>query len=297
MFPVPTSSSSELFCSNDILSWKFPKTLGCYTLIGRSRADDATSLFIPELDILFGCGCSVTATRPLHIFITHTHLDHCLDITRLWSKIRIPQVYIPISAVQPMKDYIRKCQVLTMVKEIDPDPAQWIPSHELIGVKPDDLLDFRKTMKIHVFEMDYSVPCCGYGFYERRQKLEKEYEHLSSKDIGKMKRENKNLELSEERIVPLFVFMGDTTISIFNRYENELFQFPLIIVECSYIDSELHKEPVSEGKHIIWDDLQPFVIKYPNVIFVLIHFSHQYKSAEIRDFFQKLNLPNVIPFI
>ncbi|CAF4533643.1 unnamed protein product, partial [Rotaria magnacalcarata] len=74
-------------------------------------------------------------------------------------------------------------------------------------------------MKIRVFEMDYSVPCCGYGFYERRQKLKKEYEHLSSKDIGKMKRENKNLELSEERIVPLFVFMGDTTVSIFNRYE------------------------------------------------------------------------------
>ncbi|CAF1026405.1 unnamed protein product [Rotaria sordida] len=153
---------------------------------------------------------------------------------------------------------MRKCQVLTMVKETDPDPAKWVPSHKLIGVKPDDLLDFRETMKIRVFEMDYSVPCCGYGFYERRQKLKKEYVHLSNKDIGKMKRENKNLKLSEERIVPLFVFMGDTTVSIFNRYENELFQFPLIIVECSYINSELHREAALEGKHIIWDDLQPF---------------------------------------
>ncbi|CAF4099917.1 unnamed protein product [Adineta steineri] len=294
---MPTSYASESFCSNDILSWKFPKTLGCYTLIGRSRADDATSLFIPELDILLDCGCSVTVTRPLHIFITHTHLDHCLDITRLWGKNVIPKVYLPTFAVQPMQDYIRKCQVLTMFKEIDPDPAKWVPSFELIGVEPDDLLDFRETMKIRVFEMDYSVPCCGYGFYERRRKLKQEYKHLSNIDIGKMKRENKNLELNEERLVPLFAFMGNTTVSIFNRYENELFQFPLIIVECSYINSELHQTAAAEGKHIIWDDLQPFVIKYPNVIFVLIHFSHQYKRIEIRDFFQTLNLPNVIPFI
>jgi hypothetical protein len=45
------------------------------------------------------------------------------------------------------------------------------------------------------------------------------------------------------------------------------------------------------------DDLQPFVLQHPEIIFVLIHFSQQYKSEQIKEFFRKLNLPNVVPFI
>jgi hypothetical protein len=45
------------------------------------------------------------------------------------------------------------------------------------------------------------------------------------------------------------------------------------------------------------DDLQPFVLQHPEIIFILIHFSQQYKSEQIREFFRKLNLPNVVPFI
>ncbi|CAF5127747.1 unnamed protein product [Rotaria sp. Silwood1] len=297
MFPVSTPSTSEWLCSNNILSWKFPPSVGSYTLIGRSRAADATSLFIPELDMLLDCGCLVTITRPLYRCMTHSHSDHCLDITRLLSRARPPHVYLPISAVQPMKDYIEKCQILRAAGRIDPDPTQWTPNYELIGVQHDDLLSFRKTMKIRVFDMDHSVPCCGYGFYECRKKLKKEYEHLTSKDIANIKRVNKDLEVCEERLCPLFAFMGDTTAIIFDKYQNELFQFPLIIIECSFIDNEKHSERASDVKHVIWDDLQPFVLQHPEIIFVLIHFSQQYKSEEIREFFRKLNLPNVVPFI
>ncbi len=252
MFPISTPSTSEWLCANGILSWKFPKSIGSYTLIGRSRAADATSLFIPELDMLLDCGCLVTVTRPLYIFITHSHSDHCLDITRLLSKTRPPQVYLPISAVEHMKGYIQNCQILRAAGRIDPDPTTWKPNYELIGVQPDDLLTFRKTMRIRVFDMDHSVPCCGYGFYDCRQKLKKEYEHLKGQDIANMKRENKNLELSEERLIPLFAFMGDTTAIIFEKYQNELFQFPLIIIECSFIDNEQHAERASDVKHVIW---------------------------------------------
>jgi hypothetical protein len=83
-------------------------------------------------------------------------------------------------------------------------------------------------------------------------KIKKEYEHLTSKDIANMRRENKNLELTEERLFPLFAVMGDTTAIIFEKYENELFQFPVIIVECTFINNEQHAERASDAKHIIW---------------------------------------------
>jgi ribonuclease Z len=220
--------------------------------MGRSRAADATSLYIPELDMLLDCGCVVSTTYPLYIFITHSHSDHCLDVTRFVSRSRPPEIYLPISAVQPMTDYIQKCQILRAAGRIDPDPTTWAVNYKLIGVQPDDLLTFRKTMRIRVFDMDHSVPCCGYGFYESRFKLKKEYEHLSSKEIGNLKRENPKIELSEERLVPLFAFMGDTTASICETYQTELFQFPLIIIECSFIDNEDHAERAADVKHVIW---------------------------------------------
>ena len=252
MFPVSTPSSGERLCSNDILSWKFPTSIGSYTLLGRSRAADATSLYIPELDILLDCGCLVTVARPLYIFITHAHADHFLDITRLLDRSRPPQVFLPIAAVQPMKDFIEKGHILRAAGRIDPDPQQRTLHCDLIGVKHDDFLPFRKAMKVRVFDMDHSVRCCGYGFYACRQKLKKEYEHLTSQDIANMRRVDKNLELSEERLFPLFAFMGDTTAIIFSRYSVEIFQFPLIIVECSFIDHEQHAERASDVKHVIW---------------------------------------------
>jgi hypothetical protein len=151
-----------------------------------------------------------------------------------------------------MKDYIEKCQILRAAGRINPDPTTWKQNYELIGVEPNDFLTFRKTMRIRVFDMDHSVPCCGYGFYESRQKLKKEYEHLTSKDLGNMRRENPNLQISEERLIPLFAFMGDTTAIIFEKYQIELFQFPLIIIECSFIDNEQHAERASDVKHVIW---------------------------------------------
>ena len=249
MFPVSTPSTSEWYCTHGILSWKFPTSIGSYTLTGRSRAADATSLFIPELDILLDCGCLVTPTRPLYVFITHAHSDHCLDVNRILSRQRPPQIYLPISAVEPMKGFIQHCQILRAAGRV---PPTWTPSYELFGVQGGDFLTFRNTMRIRVFDMDHSVPCCGYGFYETRQKLKKEYEHLTNKDIANLKRENKSLQLSEERLIPLFAFMGDTTASIFEKYQTDLFQFPLIIVECSFIDNENHAERAADVKHVIW---------------------------------------------
>ncbi|CAF1271879.1 unnamed protein product [Rotaria magnacalcarata] len=297
MFPVSATSSSEKLCSNDVFSWKFPTSIGSFTLLGRSRAADATSLYIPQLDILLDCGCLVTAAQPLYIFITHAHADHSLDITRLFSKDRPPQVFLPVPAVEPMKDFIEKYHILRAAGRIDPDPLKRTLDCELIGVKHDDLLSIRKATKVRVFNMDHSVPCCGYGFYDCRQKLKQEYKHLTNTQIANIKRGNKNLNLSEEQLFPLFAFMGDTTTTIFDKYSAELFQFPLIIVECSFIDNEQHAERAADVKHVIWNDIQPYVLQHPEIIFVLIHFSIQYKREQIREFFRQLNLPNVVPFI
>jgi ribonuclease Z len=72
---------------------------------------------------------------------------------------------------------------------------------------------------------------------------------------------------------------------------------PVIIVECTFLEAELHAERAAKTKHTLWRDLEPVVRAQPDTIFVLIHFSLTYKEQYIRNFFQKLALPNVLVWV
>lgn len=250
--PIPAQPNSEWLCAHGILSWKFPVSVGSFTLTGRSRAADATCLYIPELDTVLDCGCLVAPSRPLHIFVSHCHSDHCLDIIRLVNRRRPPQVFLPQKTLQDMHNYIYNSVILKADGRPTVQYNEPLNNCKLIGVQPDDFLDFRQNMKVRVFNMDHSVTCYGYGFYSRRQKLKPEYQHLSSKEIAALRHADRTLQLSEERMIPLFLFMGDTATGVFEQYPTELFQFPVIIIECSFIDNEEHEERAADVKHLIW---------------------------------------------
>jgi hypothetical protein len=117
------------------------------------------------------------------------------------------------------------CHILRVAGRIDPDPQQRTLHCDLVGVKHDDSSSLRKAMKVRVFDMEHSVPCCGYGFYQCRKKLNEQYVHLTNIDIANMRCIDKAVWLSEERLFPIFAFMGDTTAHIFDRYAADLFNF------------------------------------------------------------------------
>jgi ribonuclease Z len=96
---------------------------------------------------------------------------------------------------------------------------------------------------------------------------------------------------------PLFAFMGDTAATVFTRNPHLATTYPLIITECSFIDSSLHADRARSTKHTLWADLEPHVRAHPQTTWVLIHFSHQYRAEQIKEFFAKLDLPNVIVWL
>lgn len=103
-----------------------------------------------------------------------------------------------------------------------------------------------------------------------------------------------NVAVSEEAYFPWFVYMGDTHISALEK-KKEIFDYPVIIIECTFIksDPEILRRADRDG-HIIWDQLKKYVLAFPQITFVLIHWSLRYTEAEIYDFFneQKLIFPN-----
>ena len=105
-----------------------------------------------------------------------------------------------------------------------------------------------------------------------------------------------DLQVSETIEKPLFAFCGDTTVDVFSTHKATLLRMPLVIVECTFITDE-HVARARQVKHIAWAELQPIVDSNPDTLFVLTHFSHQYKAADIKSFFAKLARKNVVVWL
>ena len=85
-------------------------------------------------------------------------------------------------------------------------------------------------------------------------------------------------------------------LTLFERSDESIFQYPIIITECTFLLPE-DKFRADKELHIHWDDLKKIIIEHPENKFVLIHFSKRYKSEFLKEFFSKIDIPNIIPWI
>lgn len=53
-----------------------------------------------------------------------------------------------------------------------------------------------------------------------------------------------------------------------------------------FLASQAHAARAAQTKHMLWSDLKPVIQAHPQTIFILIHFSHQYKEDAIREHFR-----------
>lgn len=155
--------------------WTFPEEIGKYvrfafsfvaclkpltpvirfTLIGRSRAADATSIAIPELKINLDAGlwfvlvlfvCSKVNCDPTHansgelayiqgcvgVFVTHSHMDHIGRLTHFVSRKHPPRFYVPESVVSLVEAYLLAAQEMSNNGKFD-SPGEYQLNHRTIG--------------------------------------------------------------------------------------------------------------------------------------------------------------------
>ncbi|CAI2164501.1 11402_t:CDS:2 [Funneliformis geosporum] len=279
--PAPTEVPDIFKLFPKIRKWTFPKmTLSTppqklpeLTLIGTSRAADSTSFYIPELNWLFDGGTKVTNYFPSHIFITHTHTDHCLALCRYNSRRKPPTIYAPMESVQLVENFMRSAQAIT-----DNYALRRGDSFSCLGVKQGD--------KITLFLTSSK----SYIVYSKRKRLSSAYKHMTTKEIAKFRQENPSTEIMEPYLAPLFAFNGDTTINAFfpNRTNDKgaFKEVPVIITECSFLLDE-HLDQAKKTKHTHWKDLKKIVKENRTQIFILIHFSCRYSEDSIRNFFEE----------
>jgi ribonuclease Z len=260
-----------------------------WTLTGFSIAGYRTNFYINELDLMLDAGISANYHMK-NILITHNHSDHIASLpfhlynTTNNNKINI---FCPNQAKDYLIDFID-----SMFKASYQTPILYDNKpYTIKGLNPDEefLITDKDKLVIKTFQMDHSIDSIGYGISHVRKRLDPKYSNLSGKEIGQLSKSG--VPVNEEYLLHQIIFCGDTYISSFQN--EEIFKYKTIIVECTFIlDDDIHHAIAK--KHIHWLHLEPYIKAHPDNDFILIHFSPRYKQTDIKEFFDKVNFPNII---
>lgn len=259
------------------------------SLKGYSRGAEETSFCIPELKIFIDCGI-ITYKIPEKVFITHCHSDHTKALVHLITGVKHEkpiEIYVPIDSYDLFFDLVKSAYFLNRgTKEND----RFQERRRLIKIKESDQIEIGKKMDYFVkpFKLDHTVPTMGYGIYRKTRKLKDEYRERSGIELSKI---DDKFDFFE---VPEVVFLFDTSIT--PLFENsELLTFKVMIIECTFFDdSKKSLRKAKETKHIHWNDLKPFVEMYPNIYFIITHFSMIYEMEYVNRFFDEYCIHNKI---
>ncbi|MER7788307.1 MBL fold metallo-hydrolase [Streptomyces sp. NPDC097640] len=270
-------------------TWEIPGT--GFTLTGYSRANDKTFFHIPELRCSLDAGLC-EGRQVDTVLLTHTHHDHVKDLDFLASRAGT-DIYLPAEAVPYVESFLRASAELNHGAGYDPGLAG---GYRLHGVRQGDEFTFgRRAHHVRVVECEHKVPCVGYAVSEVGKALRPEYEELRrllvkegrGGEFGRIvaQRRREGVEVEQEVLRPLFAFLGDTHVRVFER-NPWLFTYPVIVTECTFLhDSEL--ERADRVGHTVWSRLRPVVEAHPETLFVLTHFSLRHAEQDILDFFER----------
>lgn len=270
-------------------SWTIPGTR--LTLQGYSRANDKTFFHLPELACCIDAGlCEGRSVDT--VFLTHTHHDHSYDIDYLATAKDGRVVYAPRESIELLERYIRNKGELNFHAPYDPALAS---KYELRGVESGDTFTFgkRDAWQVRVVRCLHKVPCVGYCFAERQTRYLPDIEARrvelfaagAQQEFGKWlaAQRKAGVIVQEEFFAPRFAFVGDTSPDVFAR-EPWLFDYPVIITECTFLD-DAQRERAHAAGHTLWSELRPIIAAHPEHTFVLVHFSLRHSDREVIEFF------------
>jgi ribonuclease Z len=269
--------------------------LGPLTLRGYSRAADGTSFTMPELGWMFDAGLRVDEMRPDHIWLSHTHSDHCQALMIVKSRRKPPRLYVPEHAPALIEHYVWYAQQLTNSRPFEPGETLE-PSYLLEPLAPGMVVEAprgRDLLRARVVECDHSVPTIGCLLEVVRKKLKVELRGVPGPTLEQLRR--LGVEVMEEQAAPLLAYLYDTTPLVYERHP-EVLRAPYILTECTFIRDE-HIDLAAKTRHTHWRGLEPYVREHTEVTFILGHLSMRYEVSEIIEFFASQRLSNVVPWV
>jgi ribonuclease Z len=257
-----------------------------WTLKGHSRAGERTGLWISPLDIMLDAGL-LSAMRPRAVFLTHSHMDHSWELTRIISPKGNPNkgqehlfgtpVYLPAESEPVVCDLVRAYISVNDAKRCDfpDDDAVWkrrrLHPHPLTyGDEPFTVPGVNRV-GVTVLRAYHGVQAIGYGFHVVKKKLKSEFAGLGGAQIAELRRGG--AEVMHEVWEPQVAFYCDSTVENLTEHD-EWKDFPVVVCECTgYPDLCADAATLKRRKHTHIDDLEPIMLRHKDKQWILIHAS------------------------
>lgn len=281
--------------------WKnSTKITPVYSLTGYSRAKEATGFYCPELEMAFDAGVPMNDV-PAYICLTHLHNDHvsCLNKMLIENK-KNPIIFIPNNnkfehlLVNMLRYIYLSSKFIHPDSDKGKDPGTKYP-YQIIKLDVGQSHKFRETNSgafyVEGLPSDHGVMSLSFGVYEMRRRCKEGYQSLEKSKYAELKAQG--IDFYEYYKFPIICFMSDTNIKPLNDPVSPIFQYPTIVLECTFLEPE-DLPHAKKKNHIHWNQLEPIVKTHSNK-FILTHFSKKYTWNDIKHFFNKYFEKNKLP--
>jgi len=256
------------------------------TIEGFSRAAVQTYWRLPELKIGFDLGAQPWSFMGTPTwFVSHTHIDHIMALPtyvarRRMMKMSAPTIYLPESAVDPVR------RILRQVSRLD---RGRLPC-ELVAAKPGDEVGLSRELVVTISATQHTVPSLGFVVWERRRKLKPEYLELPGEKIRDLRLGG--TEVTREVRMPRVAYLGDSAPAGLDACP-AMYEADVLILEVTFVAPSHRKERIHKFGHMHLDDLVERRQRFSNELIIAAHFSTRYQPRQIRRHVEKL-LPDML---
>lgn len=234
-----------------------------------------TCIELPNYKLCFDIGrCPPTAVRYRNVLFTHAHTDHMGGVvhhcaTRDMQSMPPPTYAVPAEIAEPFSDMMAAWRRLNHTA---------LP-HELLPVRPGDVLPLGKGRRAHVFRAIHRVPSVGYAICSERRSLRPDLVGLPGREIQARRQAGEEITVSND--VVEVAFCGDTVIDVVDR-EPLVRQARLLILEVTFLDDRVSVERARSQGHIHLDEVAARADLFENEALLFTHRSVRYGDAEAR---------------